>query len=242
MVFSNIDIGPQDSLQYTEAESTLWIKAQTSLTQRVTQTREVVLTTLPHIPGGWCFTDGSWKDQDNYSGQGWYSTLAGFDRLMRATNTRASLSLLHSELEVLIWTIESMRNLRKFHVAFATDCSQLVKMILEPKEWPAFATYLEDIQILKESFSHSRVHTCTPNEKYKDEQSGTQCSEATIFRGSYRHKVTCSVRKILTESFFVVDKKKDIRVVWKQNFVLKLFETISLNCRSLWIYHLSVWI
>lgn len=38
-------------------------------------------------------------------------------------------------------------------------------------------------QILK------RVHACTPNAEYKDEQSGTQCSETTIFRRSHAFRV-----------------------------------------------------
>ena len=40
----------------------------------------------------------------------------------------------------------------QFQVTFATDCSQLVKIVSEPEEWPAFANFLEEITILKESF------------------------------------------------------------------------------------------
>ena len=69
-----------------------------------------------------------------FSGQGWYSTLEGFDGLMGARNVRASLSPLHTEVEAVIWAMECMRNLRQFQVTFATDYSQLVKMVLEPKE------------------------------------------------------------------------------------------------------------
>ena len=68
------------------------------------------------------------------SEQGWYSTLKGFDCLMGARNTRASQSPLHSEIEALIWAIECMRNLRLFTVTFATDYSQLVKMVSEQEE------------------------------------------------------------------------------------------------------------
>jgi len=42
---------------------------------------------IPTIPDRWCFTDGSWKNQDIYSGQGWYNTLEGYDGLMGARNT-----------------------------------------------------------------------------------------------------------------------------------------------------------
>ena len=76
---------------------------------------------------------------------------------MGARNTRASLTPLHSEVEALIWAMECMKNLRQYQVTFATDFSQLVKMVSESKEWPAFASYLEDIKILKESFNHSEL-------------------------------------------------------------------------------------
>ncbi|KAL0789659.1 hypothetical protein Bca101_005905 [Brassica carinata] len=49
--------------------------------------------------------------------------------------------------------MECTRNLRQFNVTFATNCSQLVKMVSEPEKWPAFANYLEDIKILKRSFN-----------------------------------------------------------------------------------------
>ena len=53
--------------------------------------------------------------------------------------------------------MECMRNLRQYQVTFATDCSQLVNMVSEPDEWPAFAVYLEDIKTLKESFISSEL-------------------------------------------------------------------------------------
>ncbi|XP_013639425.1 PREDICTED: uncharacterized protein LOC106344632 [Brassica oleracea var. oleracea] len=121
------------------------------------QARSVVNVTIPTIPGRWCYTDGSWKENDRYSGQGWYSLLEGFDGLMGAKNTRGSQSPLHSEIEALIWGMECMRNLRQFTVIFATDCSQLVKMVFEPEEWHAFASYLEDIKVLQSSFHSSEL-------------------------------------------------------------------------------------
>ncbi|KAL0668414.1 hypothetical protein Bca4012_031118 [Brassica carinata] len=35
---------------------------------------------------------------------------------------------------------------------FATDCSQLMKMVSKPEEWSAFESYLEDIKLLRSSF------------------------------------------------------------------------------------------
>ena len=82
-----------------------------------------------------CLITVSWgKEGVSFSGQGWLSTLEGFDGLLGARNVRASLSPLHAEIEALLWAMECMRNLRQFQVTFATDCSQLVKMVSEPEE------------------------------------------------------------------------------------------------------------
>ena len=74
---------------------------------------------------------------------------------MGARNRKESQSPLHSEIEALIWATECMRDLRRF--TFATDCSQLTKMVSEPKEWPVFASYLEYIMILKRNFNSSEL-------------------------------------------------------------------------------------
>lgn len=67
--------------------------------------REGEATTLPTIPGRWCFTYRLWKDKEIHLGQSWYSTLEVFDGLMGPINTQASLSPLHSEVEALMWTM-----------------------------------------------------------------------------------------------------------------------------------------
>ncbi|XP_056842907.1 uncharacterized protein LOC130495523 [Raphanus sativus] len=105
-VFSNLDIDPQDTLKLAMTESLLWSEAQRALIQ----TNQVPARSEPDLPirsGRWCFTDGSWKSGDPFSGHGWYSTLPGFEGLL--------------------------------------------------EEWPAFASYLEDIRSLKRSFHSSEI-------------------------------------------------------------------------------------
>ena len=119
-----------DTLKMAETESKLWAEAQILNDQKLNP--QVEATILPSIPGRWCFTDGSWKENEVFSGQGWYSTLEGFTGLMGARNVRASLTPLHPEMEALLWAMECMKNLRQFHVTFATNCSQLVKMVSKP--------------------------------------------------------------------------------------------------------------
>ena len=77
--------------------------------------------------------------------------------MLGARNVRACLTPLHAEMEALIWAMECMKSLRQFQVTFATDCSQLVNMVSDPEQWPAFASYLEDIRILKGSFIRSKI-------------------------------------------------------------------------------------
>ena len=73
-----------DTLKLAETESTLWAEAQILNEQRTVP--QVAVTSLPSIPGRWCFTYGSWKESDSFSGQVWLSTLEGFTGLLRARN------------------------------------------------------------------------------------------------------------------------------------------------------------
>lgn len=81
-VFSNIDIDPRDTLKIAELESKLWTEAQVLRHQRVAQ--DVQISSIQTNSGRWCFIDGLWKDKDFFSGQGWFSTLPGFDGLLGA--------------------------------------------------------------------------------------------------------------------------------------------------------------
>ena len=79
-VFSNLDMDPSDTLKLAETESTLWAEAHVLNGNRIVSPAEVTNPTL--IPGRWCFTNGSWKANDIFSGQGWLNTLEGFDGLL----------------------------------------------------------------------------------------------------------------------------------------------------------------
>ena len=47
------------------------------------------------------------------------------------------------------------------------DYSQLVKMVSEPEEWPAFDSYLEDINLLKRSFFNTDIVHVPRTENFK---------------------------------------------------------------------------
>ena len=72
--------------------------------------------------------------------------------MMGAMFIRRSLSPLHAECEALIWAMECIKTVHISEVVFATDCSQLVRMVSTPTEWPAFTTHIEEFLRCKEYF------------------------------------------------------------------------------------------
>lgn len=76
---------------------------------------------------------------------------------MGAMNLQRSLSLLYAECETLIWAMKCMKTLQFLNVIFTTDCSQLVKMVYSPEEWPAFPTYMEEFYRSKIFFLNFKI-------------------------------------------------------------------------------------
>ena len=70
---------------------------------------------------------------------------------------RRSLSPLHAECEALILAMECMKTLQFSDVVFATDCSQLVKMVSTLEELPAFSTHMEEFSRIKTFFPDFRI-------------------------------------------------------------------------------------
>ena len=107
------------------------------------------------------YVDGVCREQDIFTVQGWYCRkMDSEDVMMGAMNLRRSLSPLHAECKALIWTMKCMKTLQFSDVVFVTDCSQLVKMVSSPEEWPAFATHMD-----MEEFCRSK--TFFPNFKIR---------------------------------------------------------------------------
>ncbi|CAA7043439.1 unnamed protein product [Microthlaspi erraticum] len=134
-VFSNDDHNPQDVMESALTEARAWAAAQT--------------------------VDGDWKITENRAGLGWYN----FDPesgsiLIGARNLRRGLSPLQTELEALVWAMQSMLLHNKRRMNFQTDCAQLVKMVSKPTEWPAFAILLEEVEkcrMMFQAFSLSHI-------------------------------------------------------------------------------------
>ncbi|KAG7564671.1 Ribonuclease H-like superfamily [Arabidopsis suecica] len=152
---------PLEVLRLAEKEAQSWQLAQNELhtdnygfldNENRNRVREISLES--NYLGYRCFTDGSWKGTDTFSGTGWYCTSSNGEMpTMGAANIRRSLSPLHTEVEALLWAMKCMIGADNQDVAFFTDCSDLVKMVSSPTEWPAFSVYLEDFQSDREEFS-----------------------------------------------------------------------------------------
>ncbi|CAA7041816.1 unnamed protein product [Microthlaspi erraticum] len=74
-------------------------------------------------------------------------------KLMRACNLRRGLLPLQIELEALIWAMQCMLRHNNLTIVFETDCSDVVKMVSKPEEWPAFSILLEEFGRCKMMFT-----------------------------------------------------------------------------------------
>ncbi|XP_010513755.1 PREDICTED: uncharacterized protein LOC104789808 [Camelina sativa] len=162
-VFENRDEHPDEVVRLAEGEASSWLQAQMddgdlegppagSPLSRTPRGNTVLLSSV--YLGYRCFVDGSWKESDVFSGAGWCCTSVQRESpLLGATNYRRSLSPLHAEVEAFMWAMRCMIGHDIREVTFLTDCSDLVKMVSSPHEWPAFAPYLDDIKMDREEFS-----------------------------------------------------------------------------------------
>ncbi|CAA7039116.1 unnamed protein product [Microthlaspi erraticum] len=62
------------------------------------------------------------------------------------------------EVEAFIWVMQCMIQHNKQEVVFETDCSNVVKMVSNPNEWPAFSILLEEVDRCKRRFTTFSVH------------------------------------------------------------------------------------
>ena len=131
--YQNRNENPQDILRKAEVEGTLWAEARLLVQQNHEHLQPD--TNVHSLGTRVCYVDGAWREQDAFTGQGWYCRAKDSDDVMMgAMNLRRSLSPLHAECEALIWAMECMKTLQFTEVVFATDCSQLVKMVSSPEE------------------------------------------------------------------------------------------------------------
>ncbi|XP_010501716.1 PREDICTED: uncharacterized protein LOC104779014 [Camelina sativa] len=162
-VFENIMDNPENVVRLAIGEASTWLQAQAeedgadiSPNPSAPSTRGTGrVGSLPNDFSGYrCFVDGSWKAGETFAGAGWVCSAATEVSPMKgAANFRQSLSPLHAEVEAFVYAMRCMIGHDHREVAFYTDCSDLVKMVSSPQDWPAFKTYLDDIKMDKKEFS-----------------------------------------------------------------------------------------
>ena len=126
-IYSNRNDNPQEILRQADVESTVWKEAQlahgasaNTLGGKVQQASDCLSLENIRI----CYIDGAWKEEDVFTGQGWFCRQNGSTYvIMGAMNLRRSFSPLHAECEALIWVMKCMKTLQYSDVLFATDCS-----------------------------------------------------------------------------------------------------------------------
>ncbi|KAL0716372.1 hypothetical protein Bca4012_065694 [Brassica carinata] len=77
--------------------------------------------------------------------------------------------------------MECMKTLQFLEVVFATDYSQLVKMVSSPEDWPAFATHIEEFCRSKTFFPNFKIiHISRAQNTMDDACAGARSSPSTM--------------------------------------------------------------
>ncbi|CAA7038025.1 unnamed protein product [Microthlaspi erraticum] len=166
-VLSNVDWDPYDIIAKATGKALSWTKAQEKQETGYPSLDPCVNIILSSDR---CQVDGAWKETDCRAGLGWfYFNTDTQCKLMGTRNLRRGISALQTELEALIWAMQCMIRHNKLMIIFETDCSDLVKMVSTPEEWPAFAILLEEIDRCKTRFtSFSIIHIPRANNMKAD--------------------------------------------------------------------------
>ncbi|KAF2553995.1 hypothetical protein F2Q68_00035655 [Brassica cretica] len=136
-LFRGIDRDPLKLVRYAENECQAWFDAN----EMVPSPQQEHSSDQPQVLslGSICMIDGTLTSTSQFSGCGWaWMDSLGEVQLMGTRNYIRRESHLHSELEALIWAIESMLQYSTCQ-SFGTDCKDLIAMIKEPQAWPCFA-------------------------------------------------------------------------------------------------------
>ncbi|KAJ4889291.1 Uncharacterized protein Rs2_29039 [Raphanus sativus] len=101
---------------------------------------------------------GSWKNDSTTSGVGWILQLQdGSIDLLGLHGCHKLISPLHTELRSLVWALKGLSRHQRFYDYFVTDSQELVIMIANPEDWPAFAAELNEFHALWTSYQGGRV-------------------------------------------------------------------------------------
>lgn len=142
-------------------EEECWRKAneeeevEEELVDSLTMEMETAPPWTPRIPT--CQIDASWIANGSVSGLGWSFKDHMGSEFFGLRACRRTLSALHAEMEGLLWAASCIRNMRITTMRFETDCTDLVDMVTNPEDWPAFVRETDLFRSLQEGFEDVRV-------------------------------------------------------------------------------------
>ena len=81
-------------------------------------------------------------------------------------------------------------------------------MVLEPEEWPVFASYLEDLKVLKESFLRSEIIYVPKTQNTKADNLARSVRKQTVFCHSHGSRSPDLVHRVSMNLYKLMTKKK----------------------------------
>ncbi|XP_018463519.1 uncharacterized protein LOC108834691 [Raphanus sativus] len=155
-VFNGKEVSPVDTLRLASIEAECWRAANLPQEGEEEEAQSAhLLSSHIHVDlqRPTCQVDASWIDNGTVSGLGWfYKDHMGVERF-GLQGCRKSLSSLHAEMEGLIWAMSCLREFSCDVIHMETDCSDLVDMIANPTDWPAFNSELVSFRLIRARFS-----------------------------------------------------------------------------------------
>ncbi|XP_023644490.1 uncharacterized protein LOC111832411 [Capsella rubella] len=170
-VFNNKDIRPPETLAKAVAESMSWKIAQTiedelDQDEDGEQASEARVLARDLYAGIRCQSDASWSSNGKSAGLGFFVS-GTHTPLLGQKGISQSLSALHAEFEGLLWAMETLLQHGHHEVKFETDCSELIKLIDQAEEWPAFSTELDIFTTTKAKFFHFSISFISRNKNIR---------------------------------------------------------------------------
>lgn len=155
--FNNKDTTAMDTLQLACHEAEAWRIAQITpetICEEEAHVRRYTENATGVVTGRWrCQIDASWIQQGDGTGLSFILYEEDSVIIEGQRSCRHSNSPLHAEAECLVWAMEELSGRGFKHVSFESNCQQLVQIIQSSKLWSALEPELDDIEILRSSFS-----------------------------------------------------------------------------------------
>ncbi|CAA7037370.1 unnamed protein product [Microthlaspi erraticum] len=152
--FNGEKVSALDTAQWALSETECWKMAQ--VVQSTLDSDEDTEPTAEAKRGNrWpiCNTDASWDKNAKCAGLSFVLRNEDGSCLYGAKACANTQSATHAELEAIIWALKNATEIGYTDLYLQTDCQQVLKMIKEEEEWPAFSAKIEDILRLKLSFT-----------------------------------------------------------------------------------------